>query len=133
MKLQLIDERFDSAEKTQWVILGYIAVILTFGLAFLFAYERFWERRLFLNRKILADYIEENGLPSPELKAGRYNEFTIDSYRITLSPDKKWYIFKGKGNGIGQLIMTSFTGDIPAKKKYTYIQKKLMKKAGVNV
>ena len=132
MKLQLIDERFDSAEKTQWVILGYIAVILTFGLTFLFAYERFWERRLFLNRKILADYIEENGLPSPKLQAGVYNVFFIDGYNITLTPDNKWYVYKGMGIGFN-LIMSSFRGDIPAKKKYTYIQEELMKKAGVSV
>ena len=128
MKLQLIDRSLSYAENRKWKTLGWISVVLTLGIVFVFTYERFFERRLFLNRRLLADYIEENGLPEPENSVLGNIIFTIDEYVITLKPDSEWYVFK---KGTLNCIISAFKGDGQARKEYAYIQGKLMEKARI--
>lgn len=124
-RLQLIDTLSHEEEK-KWRMLGWVTIVLTFTLSFNFAYERFFERRLYLNRRLLGDYIEENGVPEPVKSALGNYKFIIDGYEITLQPNNEWYVFKG---GTLNCIMSGFKGDTGARKEYAYIQRKLVEKA----
>ena len=121
MKLDFVDKE----ENGYWGYLGGFLFVLTLGLSFKFWYERFFERTLFLNRRMLGDYIDEVGLSKPEIFNG-YAKWVIDGYDVTLAIDgNRWYVFKS-GNSF-DCVISGFCGDTAAKKESAYIRDELIK------
>jgi len=123
MRLELIEGNIE--DKRLWQTLGWIVILLTLGLSFKFGYERFFERRLFLNKRILGDYIDEMGLPEPEFRYGAHR-FNIDGYEITLNDKNKWYVFTNSSD----FVMTNWVGDRGGRIETEYIRDELLKKVG---
>lgn len=117
-KLVLHDKDIES---NLWVAAGIALAVLTLFVSFITCYGLFFERQVYINRKILYKYLKKNGVPKPTF-CGEYKIFEIGQYEITLYDggyDKKWYVY----SKICGLVICSFHSGIIDSIRYRKVMK----------
>ena len=122
-ELKLIDNRTDVKYKSFYQVIGLIFNVLTLNLFFDRTYMFFDNRQIYLNRKILYNYIKENGENGVEncVDIGdNCKQIFIGSYKVTyIQESYKDTIFIYKGY---KLVSSSYiSGNGSDTKRYNYI------------